>query len=114
LSLLLLKLVDKERRSHVNDFSFDPALGLFAGLNVLPKKSFLPEYSYRTQRTQQETLLSGWVSALGRLLFPEGRTFALDFHPIPHRGDGVGLENHHLPLQGKARAIAPKKGASVQ
>jgi hypothetical protein len=42
------------------------------------------------------------VSALGRLLFPEGRTFALDFHPIPHRGDGVGLENHHLPLQGKA------------
>jgi len=102
LSLLLLKLVDKERRSHVNDFSFDPALGLFAGLNVLPKKSFLTEYSYRTQRTQQETLLSGWVSALGRLLFPEGRTFALDFHPIPHRGDGVGLENHHLPLQGKA------------
>jgi hypothetical protein len=72
LSLLILKLLDKERRSHVNDFSFDPALGLFAGLNVLPKKSFLTEYSYRTQRSQQQTLLSGWVAALGRLLFPEG------------------------------------------
>jgi hypothetical protein len=48
LSLLALKLLDKERRSHVNDFSFDEALGLFAGLNVLPKKSFLTEYSYRT------------------------------------------------------------------
>lgn len=45
LSLLLLKRVDKERRSHVNDFNFDTALGLFAGLNILPKKSFLPAYS---------------------------------------------------------------------
>jgi hypothetical protein len=45
LSLLALKLLDKERRSHVNDFNFDEALGLFCGLNVLPKKSFLSEYS---------------------------------------------------------------------
>jgi hypothetical protein len=45
LSLLLLKLLDKERRSHVNDFNCEEALGLFAGLNVLPKKSFLSAYS---------------------------------------------------------------------
>jgi hypothetical protein len=45
LSLLLLKLLDKERRSHVNDFNFAEALGLFAGLNVWPKKSCLTEYS---------------------------------------------------------------------
>jgi len=38
LSLLTLKLLDKERRSHITDFDFDEALGLFAGLNVLPKK----------------------------------------------------------------------------
>jgi len=37
LSLLALKLLDKERRSHISDFDFDEALGLFAGLNVLPK-----------------------------------------------------------------------------
>lgn len=102
LSLLLLKLLDKERRSHVNDFNFDPALGLFAGLNILPKKSFLTAYSYRTIRPQQQTLLAGWVSALAPLLFPEGRTFSLDFHPIPYRGDDSGLENHHIPLAGKA------------
>ena len=35
-----LKLLDKERRSHIDDFNCDEALGLFAGLNVLPKKSF--------------------------------------------------------------------------
>jgi hypothetical protein len=102
LSLLLLKLVDKERKSHINDFSFDTALGLFAGLNILPKKSFLTEYSYRTHRPQQQALLAGWVSALSRRLFPTGRTFSLDFHPIPYRGDHAGLENHHIPLAGKA------------
>jgi len=36
LSLLALKLLDKERRSHIDDFNFDEAVGLFAGLNVLP------------------------------------------------------------------------------
>jgi len=59
LSLLVLKLLDKERRSHINDFNFDEGLGLFAGLNVLPKKSFLTEYSYRSARPQQRALLAG-------------------------------------------------------
>lgn len=101
-SLLLLKLLDKERRSHVNDFNFDQALGLFAGLNVPPKKSFLTAYSYRTQRQQQRSLLAGWVRALSALLFPQANTFSLDFHPIPYRGDDAGLEQHYIPLAGKA------------
>ena len=36
LSLLALKLLDKGRRSHIDDFNCDEAVGLFAGLNVLP------------------------------------------------------------------------------
>jgi len=32
LSLLTLKLLDKERRSHISDFNFDEALRLFAGM----------------------------------------------------------------------------------
>jgi hypothetical protein len=103
LSLLALKLLDKERRSHVNDFNFDEALGLFCGLNVPPKKSFLTEYSYRTARANQRTLLAGWVKALAGQLFPEANTFSLDFHPIPHRGDDAGLERHFIPLAGKAQ-----------
>jgi hypothetical protein len=39
LSLLALKLLDKERRSHIFDFNFDEAIGLFAGLNIPPQKS---------------------------------------------------------------------------
>jgi hypothetical protein len=102
LSLLALKLLDKERRSHINDFNFEEALGLFAGLNILPKKSFVADYSYRTQRHHQEQLLSGWVARLAALLFPQAQTFCLDFHAIPYRGDPSALENHYIPTRGKA------------
>jgi hypothetical protein len=59
LSLLALKLLDKERHSHIDDFNCDEALGVFAGLNILPKKSFATDYSYRTGRDQQMGLLQG-------------------------------------------------------
>jgi hypothetical protein len=102
LSLLALKLLDKERLSHIDDFNCDEALGLFAGLNILPKKSFAIDYSYRTTRDQQVRLLQGWVKKLAPLLFPDAHSFSLDFHPIGHRGDETDLENHYLPLRGKA------------
>ncbi len=102
LSLLALKLLDKERRSHISDFNCDEGLGLFAGLNVLPKTAYAAEYSYRTQREHQQRLLSGWIAALAPLLFPEGRAFSLDFHTIPFRGVPTDLENHYLPRRGKA------------
>ena len=102
LSLLTLKLLQKERRSHIDDFNFEEALGLFAGLNVLPKKSFASDYSYRTQRAQQQQLLGGWVKQLSPLLFPDARSFSLDFHPIPYRGDEAVLENHYIPCRGQA------------
>ena len=102
LSLLALKLLDKERRSHISDFNCDEGLGLFAGLNVLPKTAYATEYSYRTQREHQQRLLSGWISALAPHLFPDGRSFAVDFHTIPFRGDPTALENHYLPRRGKA------------
>ena len=107
LSLLTLKLLDKERLSHIDDFNCDQALGLFAGLNILPKKSFATDYSYRTDRDHQQKLLKGWVAKLSSLLFPEANSFSLDFHPIGHRGEETELENHYQPMRGKA-------GPSVQ
>jgi hypothetical protein len=107
LALLTLKLLDKERRGHLNDFNFDGALGLFAGLNILPKKSYATDYSYRTTRDNQRALLEGWVTALGKVLFPAAHTFSVDFHPIPYRGDPTGLDRHSIPGRGTA-------GPSVQ
>jgi hypothetical protein len=102
LSLLALKLLDKERRSHISDFNFDEALGLFAGLNILPKKSFATDYSYHSTRLQQHRLLTAWIAGLAPLLCPDAKAFCLDFHAIPYRGDPEVLDNHYLPLRGKA------------
>jgi len=104
LGLLTLKLLDKERRSHIDDFNCEAALGLFAGLNVLPKKSFATDYSYRAGPDQQRRLLAGWVKQLTPVLMPGASAFALDFHPIPYRGDEAVLENHSIPGRGTAHA----------
>ncbi len=101
-SLLALKRIDKERRSHISDFNFDEALGLFAGLNILPKATFATDYSYRTVRENQRQLLAGWVSRLLPRLDPAPEAFSLDFHSVPHRGEDTGLENHYVPMRGKA------------
>lgn len=102
LSLLALKLLRKERLSHIDDYNLDQGLGLFAGLNVLPKKTFATDYAYRTERSHQQRLLGGWVKKLSSLLLPEARAFSLDFHPIPYRGEEAVLENHYIPCRGKA------------
>ena len=102
LSLLVLKLLRKERLSHIDDYNVDPALGLFAGLNVLPKKSFATDYSYRTQRSNQQQLLGSWIKQVAPVLLPEAKSFSLDFHPIPYRGDEALLENHYIPCRGVA------------
>jgi len=102
LGLLTLKLLDKERLSHIDDFNCDQALGLFAGLNILPKKSFSTDYSYRTTRQQQLKLLKSWTKKLSPILFPDANSFSLDFHSIGHRGEDTDLENHYQPMRGKA------------
>jgi len=44
-ALLALKLIGKERKSHVMNLVFDEGLALFAGLNVMPKRPYLAAYS---------------------------------------------------------------------
>src|SRR6516164_8895240 len=45
LAALALKLWSIERKSHIMALVADEGLGLFCGLNAIPKKSFLSEYS---------------------------------------------------------------------
>jgi len=103
LSLLALKLLDKERKSHITDWNFDQALGWFAGLNILPKSTAATDYAYRLVDGAPNRLLAHWVRQVYPILCPEGASaFALDFHAIPHRGEDAGLENHYVPMRGKA------------
>ncbi|MCX5757633.1 MAG: hypothetical protein NTU83_03830 [Candidatus Hydrogenedentes bacterium] len=103
LSLLALKLLDKERKSHITDWNFDEVLGLFAGLNVPPKSTAATDYAYRLVDGAPSRLLAQWIRATYPILCPEGaHAFALDFHTIAHRGEDTGLENHYVPMRGKA------------
>ena len=74
ISLLALKLLDKERRSHIDDFNFEEAAGVFAGLNVLPKKSFATAYSYRTGPSISGGYWRAGCDDSRRCCYPERRT----------------------------------------
>ena len=103
LSALSLKLLDKERASHISDWNFDETLGLFASLNVLPKTTAITDYSYRLVNGQQNLLMKEWIKGVNPILnVNNSRCFSLDYHAIPHRGENNGLENHYVPSQGKA------------
>jgi len=92
-SLIFLKLIDKERLSHINDLSLDAGAGLFAGLNVLPKSSSISSYSYKTDRRMNLDLLKGLYRSV-HSSFPYSGDINLDFTAIPHWGDLSVLERN--------------------
>jgi hypothetical protein len=58
-------------------------LALFAGLNVIPKRSCLTEYSCRIDPASYPKLMRRWFDAVGRLGLGRRASFDLDFHTIP-------------------------------
>ena len=93
---LALKLTSTERRSHVMDFVFDEGLALWTGLNVLPKTTFLSQYSGRLGPRRLATLLEGWVRTLRDHQVLPGQSFNLDFHSIPYFGADEFVEKHYV------------------
>jgi len=102
MSFIALKLMGKERLSHVVDLNFDYGLGTFAGLNVLPKVAAITQYSYRNPHQLVVKLVKKWNTVLKDKGYIEGRHINLDFHAIPHWGEESQLENHWAPTRGKA------------
>lgn len=95
-SLLALKLFGSARHSHVMADVFDEGLGLFAGLNVIPKRSFLTEYSCRIDPACYPKLMRLWFDAIGQLGLGRGTSFDLDFHTIPFHGEDALVEKHYV------------------
>lgn len=95
-SLLALKLVGSRRHSHVMADVLDEGLALFAGLNVIPKRSFLTEYSCRIRPQSYPRLMHGWFDGLTRLGLARGVSFDLDFHTIPFHGDDALVQKHYV------------------
>lgn len=95
-ALLGLKLYGSRRHSHVMADVLDEGLALFAGLNVMPKRSFLTEYSCRVRPQTYPRLMQGWFDAVTRLGLARGISFDLDFHTIPFHGEDALVQKHYV------------------
>jgi len=95
-SLLAMKLYGSPRHSHVMSSVFDEGLALFAGLNVIPKRSFLTEYSCRIPPACYPAFMKQWFETMAKLGIDRGHSFDLDFHTIPYHGDDALIEKHYV------------------
>ena len=102
-SLLALKLFGDARHSHVMSDVFDPGLAVFAGLNVIPKVSFLSQYSCRIRPEAYPALIDGWFDVASTLGYVHGRSFDLDFHAIPFHGEDALIEKHYLSKRSRCQ-----------
>jgi hypothetical protein len=94
--LLALKLFSNRRHVHVMSAVLDEGLALFAGLNVIPKRAFLTEYSCRLPPTCYPKLMRHWFDAMTGLGLQHGSSFDLDFHTIPFHGEDALLQKHYV------------------
>lgn len=104
LSFLALKLMGGERLCHVRHYDHDVGFGIFTGLNVLPKPTYMGTYSCLfsadlCQNLQQEMLqqFTVWEPDLF-----SGQTINLDFHSIPHFGEQSEMEKVWCGARNKA------------
>jgi hypothetical protein len=93
---LALKLWSIERKSHIMALVADEGLALFCGLNAMPKKSFLSEYSSRITPQKVARLLALWHDQLTGEAISGGQSLNLDFHSVPYFGEHPLVESHYL------------------
>jgi hypothetical protein len=101
LSFIALKLSNVKRYSDDDLWCMDKGLGLFAGLNVLPKAAWLSSYS---SRVTMEMNLS-FLKSLHRIWTEHGLlsdTVNMDFITIPYWGNDDHLENNWSGKRNKA------------
>jgi hypothetical protein len=100
---LALKLWSIERKSHVMALVADPGLALFCGLNAIPKKSYLSEYSSRLDHAKTTSLLAAWHRAVAQDTLFTGASFNLDFHSVPYYGEDPQVERHYVSMRSRAQ-----------
>lgn len=102
-TLLALKLLGKERKSHVMDLVFDPGIALFAGLNVVPKRSYLAAYSSRIDHRGTRRLMDAWFDAVHGAGLGRGTSIDLDFHTVPANAQVEPLEKHYVSRRSRSQ-----------
>ena len=102
-SLLALELLGTERKSHVMDLVCDEGIALFAGLNAVPKRSYLAAYSSRIDHRMCLRLLEVWLAEVHRAGLPRGSSFDLDFHTVPANTQEEPLEKHYISRRSRSQ-----------
>jgi len=95
-ALLAMKLFGSARHSHVMSYVFDEGLALFAGLNVIPKRSYLTEYSCRIRPQSYPAFMRAWFEGVKGLGLKRGSSLDLDFHTIPFHGEDALVQRHYV------------------
>ena len=113
LSMLALKLIGNERLSNMESYDKEMGLGVFAGLNVLPKNTYMSTYSCLTSTENLLDFQKQIVKSLQQKypLLYHGDYINLDFHSIPHYGDQSQMEKvwtgaKHKTMKGADTVIA--------
>ena len=100
-SMLALKLWSIEHRSHVMPHVADEGLSLLAGLNVIPKRGFLSEYSSRVGHQQIVDLQVAYHKQIDGDGLLKGESFNLDFHSIPYYGEHPLVQCHFVAMRSR-------------
>ena len=102
-TLLAMKLIGKERKSHVMDMVFDDGIALFAGLNVVPKRSYLAGYSSHVDHRTNLDLMGAWFEEIQRAGLKRGSSIDLDFHTVPANTEEEPLEKHYVSSRSRSQ-----------
>ncbi|MGH8336434.1 MAG: hypothetical protein ACRETL_06355, partial [Gammaproteobacteria bacterium] len=102
-SLLAMKLIGTERKSHVMDLVMDQAIALFAGINVVPKRSYLAAYSSRIDHKACLRFMEAWLEPAEQAGLPHGPSFDLDFHSVPANSAEEPLEKHCVSSRSRSQ-----------
>jgi hypothetical protein len=102
-SLLALKLIGMERKSHVMNLVFDEALALFAGLNVIPKRAYLAAYSSRIGQRTNRRLMEVWFQHVQTLGLRRSHSLDLDFHTVPANTEKEPLQKHYVSRRSRSQ-----------
>ena len=101
LAFLALKLSKVQRYGQDDGWCMDRGLGMFAGLNVLPKTTWYSAYSDAIERKDN----AAFLKSLNRIFVGHGLlsdTANLDFTAIPYWGDEDPFENNWSGKRSKA------------
>jgi len=102
-TLPALKLISKERKSHVMNLVDDQGIALFAGLNVVPKRSYLAAYSSQIDDRTTGRLMAAWFTEVERAGLKRSSSLDLDFHTVAAHTDHEPLEKHYVSRRSRSQ-----------